>query len=255
MPSIDHKTALITGGSHRIGGHITSALADAGWSVAIHYHGSAEEAEGLAHSIVAQGGEAITVGADLSDAGLACKLISDASQATGPIGALINNASLFEAENWEAVTPGSWAAHMDVNLRAPFFLSQAFAKELPETSHGSIINIIDQRIWNLTPDFMSYTISKSGLWTLTKTLALALAPRIRVNGIGPGPTLASKRQDEMAFKLQSESTPLGHGATPGDIADAVLYLLGATSVTGQMIAVDSGEHLGWVKPTTDTASQ
>lgn len=248
MPSIDYKTALITGGSHRIGGHISTRLAADGWTVAIHYHGSAVEAEELAQAIILDGGEAIVVGADLSDFESAEHLMSQASNKLGPLGALINNASIFETEQWDDVTLDSWTAHLDINLRAPFFLSQRFARQLPESSHGAIINIVDQRVWNLTPSFMSYTVSKSGLWTLTQTLAMALAPRIRVNGVGPGPTLANKRQDEQAFRRQCEAMPLEHGVAPSDIADAVLYLLDARSVTGQMIAVDSGEHLGWAQP-------
>jgi NAD(P)-dependent dehydrogenase (short-subunit alcohol dehydrogenase family) len=248
MSSIDYKTALITGGSHRIGGNISARLAAENWSVAIHYHGSALEAEELAQSIVSDGGEAIVVGADLSNFESVSHLLSQTTRELGPIGALINNASIFETEEWDDVSLESWTAHLDINLRAPFFLSQAFARQLPESSRGAIINIIDQRVWNLTPHFMSYTVSKSGLWTMTQTLAMALAPRIRVNGVGPGPTLANKRQNEQAFRQQCEAMPLEHGVAPSDIADAVLYLLDARSVTGQMIAVDSGEHLGWAQP-------
>lgn len=248
MSAITHKTAVVTGGAQRIGGAISQALADDGWSVAIHYHDSSDTAVALADTIKSEGGGATTIGADLRDPKAGAEIVAQATDALGPVGALINNASLFESELWHDVTEQSWNDHLAVNLRAPFFLSQAFAEAMPEGSGGSIVNIIDQRVWNLTPNFFSYTVSKSGLWTLTQTLALALAPHIRVNAVGPGPTLANKRQDEAAFKLQAESMPLRHGAEPRDIAEAVLYLLNARAVTGQMIAVDGGEHLGWAQP-------
>ena len=251
MSSVSLKTVLVTGGSHRIGGSLSEALAADGWSVAIHYHGSASQAETIAHSIGEKGGTAQTFAADLSEPGSCRDLIARATEDIGPLGALVNNASIFEAETWDEVTMESWAAHNAVNLDAPFFLSQAFAKSLPADETGAIVNIIDQRVWNLKPDFVSYTVSKSGLWTLTQSLALALAPRIRVNAVGPGPTLPSKRQTEASFKRQAESTLLGHGAQPSDIAQAVLYLLEASAVTGQMIAVDGGEHLGWALPDKD----
>jgi len=247
MPSIDHKTILVTGGAHRIGGHISSRLAEEGWSVAIHCNKSVDQANELARTIISQGGNAAAFSADLSSSESLSGLMSRVVDELGPVGALINNASIFEAEQWNDVSLNSWAAHLDVNLRAPFFLSQAFAQQMPRNSFGAIINIIDQRVWNLTPGFISYTVSKSGLWTLTQTLAMALAPQIRVNGIGPGPTLANKRQDKKAFIRQSESMPLKHRVLPSDISDTVIYLLDTTSVTGQMIAVDSGEHLGWTQ--------
>ena len=248
MPPISLKTILITGGSHRIGGCISETLAASGWSVAIHYHGSSSQAETLAHSIGAGGGTAKTFAADLSDPDVGSQLIAQVTDAMGPLGAIVNNASIFEAELWDDVSVESWTSHLALNLGAPFFLSQAFALSLPAAETGAIVNIIDQRVWNLRPDFVSYTVSKSGLWTLTQTLALALAPRIRVNAVGPGPTLPSKRQNDSSFKRQAEGTLLGHGAQPSDIAQAVLYLLDAPAVTGQMIAVDDGEHLGWALP-------
>ena len=138
--------------------------------------------------------------------------------------------------------------HLDTNLRAPFVLSQAMARALPEGAEGVIVNLLDQRVWNLTPYFISYTLSKSGLWTLTRTLALALAPRIRVNAIGPGPTLKSERQTENQFRMQWNAVPLGHGATPEEIATGVRFILSTPSMTGQMIALDGGEHMGWAQP-------
>ena len=254
MPSVSLKTVLVTGGSHRIGGSLSETLAAEGWSVAIHYHGSATQAETVARSIGDKGGTAKTFAADLSKPETCRDLIARVTEDMGPLGALVNNASIFETETWDNVTIESWTAHNAVNLDAPFFLSQAFAKSLPTGETGAIINIIDQRVWNLKPDFVSYTVSKSGLWTLTQSLAMAMAPRIRVNAVGPGPTLPSKRQTEASFKQQAEGTLLGHGAQPSDIAQAVLYLLEASAVTGQMIAVDGGEHLGWAFPEKDQNS-
>ena len=242
------KTVLITGGAKRIGKAITESLAAEGWTIAIHYFGSSDEATALANSITEANGNAAIFSADLSDPSEAADLIPTVAAALGPIGALINNASVFEEEGWDDVTPESWARHLGVNLHAPFLLSQAFARALPDDAEGTIVNVIDQRVFNLTPEFMSYTVSKSGLWTLTQTLAMALAPRIRVNGIGPGPTLPNERQTDEGFKRQAAATPLQRKVELGDITAAVTYLLTARTVTGEMIAIDSGEHLGWTQP-------
>lgn len=242
------KTVLITGGAKRIGRALTESLTDAGWSVGIHYYGSSDAATTLAQSVKNAGGQAAIFSADLSNTDEATALIPAVTKTLGPLNALINNASIFEEESWNDVTPASWQQHLNVNLHAPFILSQAFAQMLPTELEGAIINIIDQRVFNLTPDFLSYTVSKSGLWTLTQTLALALAPRIRVNGIGPGPTLPNERQTEETFLSQAAATPLKRKVELDDITTAVKYLLDARAVTGQMIAVDSGEHLGWAQP-------
>src|SRR5690606_17659052 len=161
---------------------------------------------------------------------------------------LVNNASLFEMDTIETVSRDSWDAHIEINLRAPLVLSQAFARQLPDGAQGNIINLLDQRVWKLTPYFLSYTVSKMGLWTLTRTLAMAFAPRIRVNGIGPGPTLPSARQTPEQFEELCRAVPLGRGTTPEEICEAVLFLLSAPAVTGQMIALDGGEHLAWALP-------
>lgn len=248
MSISNSKTALVTGGAKRIGRGITERLAEEGWAVAIHYYGSDDPAEKLAESIRDRGGVAKTFAADLSRTEDTQRLIPAVNEELGPVSALINNASIFEEENWRDVTPESWSQHLSINLHAPFLLSQAFAIALPADVEGSIINIIDQRVLNLTPNFLSYTVSKSGLWTLTRTLAMALAPRIRVNGVGPGPTLANTRQTEESFQKQALSTPLERKVDVQDISDAVRYLLNSKAVTGQMIAVDSGEHLGWAQP-------
>jgi NAD(P)-dependent dehydrogenase (short-subunit alcohol dehydrogenase family) len=155
---------------------------------------------------------------------------------------------MFEYDDAQSATRESWEAHMSVNLRAPFVLAQAFASGMPAGSAGAIINILDQRVWNLTPHFITYTLSKSGLWTLTQTLALALAPDIRVNAIGPGPVLASARQTAAQFRAQAANTPLGHGAEPEEISQAVRFILAARAMTGQMIALDGGQHLSWSMP-------
>lgn len=242
------KTALVTGAAKRLGRAIALRLAEHGWDVAVHYHLSEKEAEATAHDIQALGRRATTLRADLSQEQEVEALMPRANAALGPVSCLVNNASLFEMDKVDTATRISWDRHIETNLRAPLVLCQAFARQLPDGAHGNIINMLDQRVWKPTPYFLSYTVAKMGLWTLTRSLALALAPRIRVNGIGPGPTLPSPRQTQEQFEQQSKAMPLGHGATPGEIADAVLYILSAPSMTGQMIALDGGEHLGWQVP-------
>jgi NAD(P)-dependent dehydrogenase (short-subunit alcohol dehydrogenase family) len=162
----------------------------------------------------------------------------------GPLSCLINNASEFDVDTVETLTPEGWDAHLDVNLRAPVFLAQALAHNLPAGMPANVINIIDQRVWRLTPDFFSYTISKAGLWTATRTLAQALAPRVRVNAIGPGPVLKSVHQTDGEFAAEARATPLGRGPSPEEIAAAVRFILASPSLTGQMICLDGGQHLG-----------
>jgi len=166
----------------------------------------------------------------------------------GGLSGLINNASIFEPDEVGAITTQSWARHQDTNLRAPVMLAQAFARQLAEGAHGNIINIIDQRVWKLTPKFFSYTASKSALWTVTRTLAQALAPRIRVNAIGPGPALPNIRMDEEDFAKQSRLTLLGRGTSPAEISAAVKFILSQPALTGQMIVLDGGQHLVWQTP-------
>lgn len=178
-------------------------------------------------------------------------LVPAVTAAFGPLGCLVNNASTFELDGVADATRDSWDAHMETNLRAPFVLTQAMAAALPEDRQGCVVNIIDQRVWNLTPFFLSYTLSKAGLWTLTRTLAMALAPRIRVNGIGPGPVLPSARQTQDQFDRQAAAVPLGRGASPEEICAALRFILGAPAMTGQMIALDGGQHLGWAQPQRD----
>ena len=242
------KIALVTGGAKRIGKSIVLRLAENGWSVAIHYRKSAAKAEAVAAEVGLRGGRAVTIQADLTNEAEVLEIIPKVRATLGPLTLLVNNASVFEMDKADTVTRESWDKHIEANLRAPFVLSQAFARQLPEGEEGNIVNLLDQRVWKLTPYFISYTIAKMGLWTLTRSLALAYAPRIRVNGIGPGPTLPSPRQTEEQFAQQSAAMPLGHGATPQEIARCVLYILSAPSMTGQMIALDGGEHLGWQVP-------
>jgi NAD(P)-dependent dehydrogenase (short-subunit alcohol dehydrogenase family) len=237
--------ALVTGGAKRIGRSIVQRLASEGYSIAIHCNRSVADAEALARDIRAHGGAATVVVADLSDAAAVERLIPDARQALGPLTLLVNNASAFEPDEAQTLTLARWEHHFAVNLRSPAFLARDFARQLPEGAAGCIVNVVDQRVWKLTPQFFSYTLTKAALFTATQTLAQALAPRIRVNAVGPGPTLVGARQEEADFAKQSAAVLLGRGGTADEIAEAVLYLAKARSVTGQMIAVDGGQHLAW----------
>jgi NAD(P)-dependent dehydrogenase (short-subunit alcohol dehydrogenase family) len=241
-------TVLITGAARRIGRAIALELARAGWAVAVHYHRSAEDAESLAREIAASGGRATALAAALTDESAVQALVPRAAAALGPVTCLVNNASAFEPDTIATVTRASWDTHMETNLRAPLVLTQAFARALPSGAAGNVINILDQRVWNPTPYFLSYTVGKAGLWMLTKTLALALAPAIRVNAIGPGPTLPSERQSAEHFARQQRNTPLGRGPQPEEIGRAARFILDSPSLTGQMIALDGGQHLGWATP-------
>ncbi len=248
MTSTLRKNVLITGGAKRIGRAIALGLAADGWGIGVHHRGAADDADQTVREIVESGGRAVALQADLADVDALAPLIESANQQIGPLTALINNASLFANDDLEGVTPDSWAAHMNTNLRAPLFLSQAFAKQLPEEVSGNIINLVDQRVWRLTPRFLSYTASKAGLWTLTQTLAQALAPKIRVNGIGPGPTLSNDRQSDADFQAQVDATLLQRQISPEEICTAVRFILASPAMTGQMIALDSGQHLAWETP-------
>ena len=242
------RTALVTGAARRIGRAIALDLARHGWSVAVHCRSSVDEAREVVREIMAGGGRAALIQADLGRESEADSLVPRAAEALGPLTCLINNASTFELDLADTVTRASWDAHLETNLRAPFVLTQAFARQLPEGQDGNVINLLDQRVWNLTPYFVSYTVSKTGLWTLTRSLALALAPRIRVNAIGPGPALKSPRQTEADFARQCEMTPLKRGTSPEEICEAVRFILGAPALTGQMIVLDGGQHLGMKLP-------
>ena len=242
------KTALVTGAGKRLGRAIALDLAADGWNVAIHYNTSEDEADSAAQQVRAFGREAAIVKCDLSREDQTATLVERAAAELGPLTALINSASLFEDDNWHSATRQSWDDHIETNLRAPFVLAQHFARQLPENAQGSIINVIDQRVLKPTPQFLSYSLSKAGLHWLTTTLAQAMGPRIRVNAVGPGPTMKNPRQSDADFARQREATVLGHGAEPADICAAVRYLLSAGAVTGQMLAVDGGQHLIWQTP-------
>jgi len=242
------KNVLVTGAAKRLGRAIALDLAAAGWNVAIHYNGSSTEAEQVAAEIRAKGCKATLVQADFAREQEIAAVVPAAAKAIGPLTALINSASLFENDDWRSATRQSWDDHMEANLRAPFLLSQMFAKQLPREEKGNIINIIDQRVLKSTPQFLSYSLSKAGLYWLTTTLAQGMGPNIRVNAVGPGPTLKNPRQSDADFNRQRDATLLKHGADPADICGAVRYLLSADAVTGQMLAVDGGQHLIWQTP-------
>ncbi len=251
MPGMDDietalpRAALVTGGARRLGRAIALALADAGFAVAVHCNDSRDAAEQTAADIRARGVAAAVLVADLADEAQVQALLPAAMAAVGPLGVLVNNASTFERDEWHDATRASWDRHIEPNLRAPFVLMQHFARALPEGAQGSVINMLDQRVWSLTPHFVSYTVSKAALWALTQSMALALAPRIRVNAIGPGPAVPSPRQSAAQFARQAASVPLGRGTSPEEIARAVLVLLALPSMTGQMLALDGAQHLQW----------
>ncbi len=245
MNDSNPRNALVTGAAHRIGRAIALDLAADGWGIAVHFFRSEEAARSLVADIEAAGGRAAAVRADLSQEEETSRLVGDALAGLGPLTCLVNNASVFEYDAVDTVSRESWDRHLETNLRAPFLLIQDFARRLPAGTNGAVINLIDERVWNLTPHFISYTLSKAGLWTLTQTLALALAPHVRVNAIGPGPALPSPRQTDAQFAAQSNSTPLRRGTTPEEISAAVRFILSAPAMTGQMIALDGGQHLGW----------
>ena len=242
------KNVLVTGAAKRLGRAIALDLAAQGWNVAIHYNGSEKDADSAAQAVRTFGGKAVLLKCDLSEEAQTATLVARAVRELGPLTALINSASLFEKDDWQSATRQSWDDHMEVNLRGPLLLSQHFAEQLPAGTKGSIINIIDQRVLKPTPQFLSYSLSKAGLYWLTTTLAQGMAPHIRVNAVGPGPTLKNPRQSDTDFNRQRAATILGHGADPADICGAVRYLLEADAVTGQMIAVDGGQHLIWQTP-------
>jgi len=244
------RTALVTGGARRIGAAIARALARAGYAVVLHANRSRADAEKLAQEIGAAGGRATVVLADLARHEAVAGLIP-AAAAFGPLTLLVNNAGVFEPDDIATLEREKFDATFAVNLAAPLFLAQAFARQAPAGS--AIVNVLDQRVFKPTPRFLSYTLSKSALHAATVTLAQALAPRLRVNAVAPGPTLPSPRQSEREFAAQAASLLLGRGPTADEIAAAVVYLAGAASVTGMTIAVDGGQHLAWRTADSDVA--
>ncbi|SDY73845.1 SDR family oxidoreductase [Citreimonas salinaria] len=254
----DTPRALVTGAGKRLGREMALYLARRGHDVAVHYAGSADAAEDTRAEIEAMGRRAVTLQADLLDEDAMHRLLPRAAEALGgPVSVLVNNASIFEYDRIDSATRESWDRHMESNLRAPFVLIQALAAQMPEPARddageplarGLVVNMIDQRVRKLTPEFMTYTLAKAGLWTLTQTAAQALAPRVRVNAIGPGPTLQGARQSDRHFAAQRAATVLGRGANPDDITAALGYFLDAPAVTGQLLCIDGGQHLAWQTP-------
>lgn len=249
--------ALVTGAARRLGRAMALYLARRGHDVAIHYSSSVEEAERTAADIRALGVRAAALRADLLDETQTATLVGRAAEALGgPLTVLVNNASIFEYDTIRTATRESWDRHLESNLRAPFVLTQHFAEQAPRASwedgearaHALVVNMVDQRVRKLTPEFMTYTIAKMGLWAFTQTAARALGPDIRVNAIGPGTTLRGDRQSEAQFHAQRRGSILKRGANPDDICAALGYFLDAPAVTGQLICVDGGQHLGWKTP-------
>lgn len=241
--------ALVTGAARRIGLAIAARLAQEGHPVVLHASPrSADDAELAAQAIRARGGQAAVAVADLAVAAEVEGLVRFAGQAFGPLTLLVNNASIFEIDSAEDFALDLYERHMAINLRAPLLLARDFSAALPAQAQGAIVNIIDQRVWRLTPRYFSYTLAKSALWTATRTMAQSFAPRIRVNAVGPGPVFPNAALGDREFEMEARGVPLGHAADVSGVADAVVYLCRAKSVTGQMIAVDSGQHLAWRTP-------
>jgi NAD(P)-dependent dehydrogenase (short-subunit alcohol dehydrogenase family) len=249
QPRFPAQTALVTGGAQRIGRAIVLALARSGYAVAVHAHRSLAPAGELCAEIVAAGGTAAVVVGDLADHGAVSALVPAAAAAVGPLTLLVNNASVFEPDEVGALDRARFDRHYAVNLRAPVFLAEAFAAQVaahvPAGANASVVNLLDQRVYKPTPRYLSYGLAKSGLHAATTTLAQALAPRVRVNAVAPGPAVPNARQDAETFARLCRAVPLGHGPTPEEIADAVLFLAAAASITGQTITVDGGQHLSW----------
>lgn len=242
------KAALVTGGAKRIGKAIVEDLAAHGFAVAIHANGSLEEAEALATSLSKKGGVAVAVKADLTDTQATSALILDVNEKLGPIDLIVNNASLFKKDSLDAFDETVWDRHFALHVKAPSLLTRDFARQLPRGVSGLVINVIDQRVWSPNPRFYSYMLSKSALWTATQTMAQALAPDIRVNGIGPGPTLPNERQDPRDFQAQVDALILKRGPALGEFGRTIRFLFDTPSITGQMIALDGGQHLAWETP-------
>lgn len=250
VPNAGRGVVLVTGGARRIGRAVCLKLASAGFDVAIHHHASGDDAEALVEEIAGLGRRAVALKADLRDEAAVRELIPQAVAALGPVTVLVNNASVFEDDRVGGLSRESWDRHLETNLRAPIVLAEAFAGQFREGwgGEGAIVNLLDQKVLKPDPRFFSYSLSRNGLWWATRTLAQALAPRIRVNGVGPGPTLPSIHQTEEEFAAEAEGTLLQRSGDPEAVADAVLWLIDAALVTGQMIAVDGGQHLAWRTP-------
>lgn len=238
--------ALVTGAARRIGRALSLSLAEAGYAIAIHHRDAEADAQSLAEEVRSMGGRAAVLQAELGSEAEVAALVPRAADALGPLSLLVNNAAQFVDDRVGALSRHTWDLHMAANLRAPIVLAEAFSAQAPDGA--LILNLLDQRVWKTNPQFFSYTLSKSALWTATRMLAQALAPKIRVNAIGPGPTLPNSLHGEAGLAAECAATLLGRGAEPGDICAAARYLIDAPAVTGQMIAVDGGQHLAWKTP-------
>jgi NAD(P)-dependent dehydrogenase (short-subunit alcohol dehydrogenase family) len=241
------RVALVTGAADRIGAAIAERLAADGWKVVVHYRASADKAKATVARIRAAGGDAAMTKADLANRKQRAGLVAAAAKPFGPLTLLVNNASSFERDSVADLDEALWDAHFAVHAEAPAFLSRDFAAQLPDGVEGNIINIVDERVLHLSPANFSYTLSKVTLAAMTTTLAQSLAPRIRVNAIGPGPTIAEKNQTAASFRKSWARLPLHRGADAEGIADGVMAILTLTSMTGQFIALDGGEHIEWPK--------
>jgi NAD(P)-dependent dehydrogenase (short-subunit alcohol dehydrogenase family) len=240
--------ALVTGGAQRLGRALALELGRLGYAVAVHYRRSEAAALDTVAALRAAGAVADAFAADLAVEAETRRLVPRVVAALGPVTCLVNNASCFERDAADTATRASWDAHLETNLRAPFALTQDVVAALPAEAAANVVNLLDQRVWRITPHFTSYTVSKVGLWGLTQSLALALAPHVRVNAIGPGPALPSPRQSAAQFAAQCAALPLRRGTTPAEICGALRFILETPSLTGQMIALDGGQHLGWSFP-------
>jgi NAD(P)-dependent dehydrogenase (short-subunit alcohol dehydrogenase family) len=244
----NQNSALVTGGAKRVGAAIARSLVEAGYAVVIHANSSLEEAEALAAQLRQAGGKAQALRADLSKAPEREGLIAKARACFGPLSLLVNSAAIFRSDRLTDFSEAAFFDHMTVNLLAPLCLARDFAAQALPAANPSIVNLVDHRVLKLTPQHFTYTLSKAALYAATTTMAQELAPNIRVNAIGPGPTLPNPRDGAKGLEHEASGVPLGRMVDPYDIAEAVLYLARAKSVTGEMIAVDSGQHIGWQTP-------
>ena len=252
---ISNQAALVTGGAIRLGKEIAIALARRGFDLAIHYNTSSREADLVAETLSSLGIKVVLLRANLLDHEDTLSLMDKARDGLDkPINLLVNNASFFSNDSIDTATLTSWDEHFATNLRAPFFLTQAFARQVPDEIHdengepiaqGLVINMVDQRVLKPTSQFATYTLAKMGLWSFTQTAAIDLAPKIRVNAIGPGPTIKTDFQSEAHFSRQRSNTILRRGSNPRDIVGAINYFVDSPSVTGQLLCTDSGQHLTW----------